>query len=39
MDGLDEAAADRLDETWRGSRPERVMKSSDSGEVIELKNL
>ncbi len=39
FDGLDEAAADRLDEVWRGSRPERVMKSSDGGEVIELKNL
>ena len=35
FDGLDEAAADRLDELWRAARVDAMWMRSDSG-VIEL---
>lgn len=39
FDGLDEAAADRLDEVWRASRTDRAKGSSRRGKVVKLENL
>lgn len=38
FDGLDEAAADRLDETWRASRAQPVRSRNRDGDVIRLKD-
>lgn len=38
FDGLDEAAADRLDEVWRASLAERVKNAANTWKLIKLKD-
>ena len=39
FEGLDEAAADRLEEVWRASRAEPARNRASGGNVISLKDV